>query len=85
MLHDIEAFVIRPVACGLGIVSQRDLFTGTVVLKEAPILRAATLQAACAEVKPELLYPSSHGPEKIPAPPEVINRFAGPSPLRTQK
>ena len=34
MLHDIEAFVIRPVACGLGIVSQRDLFTGTVVLKE---------------------------------------------------
>ena len=85
MLHDIDAFSVQEVPCGCGMISKRDLFAGTIVLKEKPIaiLRASTLQAAGAQVWPELaeLRKQWHlnrcWPEEIEAPPEVIQRFAG--------
>lgn len=83
MLHDIGAFDVcaAPSCGGYGMIARRDLFQGTVVLRERPIaiLRASTLQEAAAQVRPELVcadQSSSPFAHKIDAPSDVIARFA---------
>ena len=86
LCHDIGAFDVCAVGrCGYGMVSARDLFQGTVVLRERPIaiLRAEALQAAADEVWPTMSeferqewYRERSIHNELQAPPEVIQRFA---------
>ena len=84
-LHDTGAFTVVAVpGAGMGMIASRDLFKGSVVLRERPIaiLRAATLQEAAAELWPELSklrkewHANRSWPDEVHAPPEVIERFA---------
>lgn len=85
MIHDIDAFEVRhSEKSGYGMVAGRDLFQGTIVLREKPIaiLRASVLQEAVADLWPELTelrkewHEKRSWPEEVHAPPVVIQRFA---------
>ena len=84
--HEIGAFdICETESSGFGMVARRDLFQGTVVLRERPIaiLRATNLQGAADEVWPRLpefkkqqWYLERFSHDDLQAPPEVIERYA---------